>query len=90
MSATGPSVLTSVAASAGPTKVPAVPPAAMNPNSRRPCALLKQSASTLQKMLMTNRLKTLIQTKNTRPTHTLFRSIAISTQNTRMLAVKKR
>ena len=30
-----------------------MPPAAMKPNSLRPCALLKQSARTLQKTLTT-------------------------------------
>ena len=86
----GPSDGAMPAASAGPAKVPAVPPAATKPYRRRACALSKLSAITLQKMLTTNRLKTLIQTKNERAMASGATPAANSAPKTRKLAAKKR
>ena len=49
---------------------PSVPPTPMNPNSRFPCSLRNTSTSTAQNVDTTNRLYTLVQTKNARPTQT--------------------
>src|SRR5262249_39802729 len=65
---TTPNFTTSIATIAGPNNAPALPPAAMKPNKRRPCSLLKWSAITLQKILTTKRLNTLSHTKKTRAT----------------------
>ena len=86
----GPKRLTAVAASSGPITVPSVPPAAMKPNSRRPWALLKQSSSTLQKMLTMNRLNTLTHTKKLRASQTLSRRSASSALNPSSVSAKKR
>ncbi len=53
---------------AGPASAPAEPPAAMKPKRRLPCSLVQRSAMKDQNTETANRLKTLIQTKNTRAT----------------------
>src|SRR5260370_31826035 len=55
------------AVKADPQIDPTVPPIPMNPNSRLPCSLRKLSAMKDQKTETTNRLYTLVQMKNTRP-----------------------
>ncbi len=60
----GPIEGASIAVSSGPASAPMLPPAAMNPNSRRACSLRNISAMKLQNTDTTNRLKTLIQIKN--------------------------
>src|ERR1700679_1523954 len=66
----GPSGTETPTVIAGPSRVPAVPPAPMNPNSRLPCSLVNRSAISDQNTATTNRLNTLTQTKNTRATST--------------------
>ncbi len=61
-----PTFLTSSAVSAGPTILPALLPAAMQPNRRLDCSLVCRSAIRLQNAEMMNRLTTLTQTKNSR------------------------
>ena len=51
------------AVTAGPTSAPALPPAAMKPNSRRACSSRQTSAMKLQNTDTTKRLKTLSQMK---------------------------
>ena len=51
-----PSGFTSQVVRSGPASAPALPPAAMNPNSRAPCSWRKMSAMKLQKTETTNRL----------------------------------
>ena len=53
-----------------PTIPPRVPPTPMRPKSRRLWRSRKMSVMNDQKTETTNRLKTLIQTKKVRPTHT--------------------
>ena len=55
---------------AEPAIAPAVPPTAMKPKSRAPCAGVKTSAATDQKIDTTNRLNTDVQMKKTRPAQT--------------------
>ena len=55
------------AVAAEPSTEPSVPPTAMKPNSRLACSLRNESAMNAQKIDTTNRLKTLVHTKNTRP-----------------------
>ncbi len=66
-----PTTCTNVPASSGPAMAPAVPPAAMAPNSRRPCSLENTSAITPQNTDGSSTLKTLTQTKNARAMTTL-------------------
>src|SRR6185503_17594328 len=60
----GPIEGASSAVSKGPVKAPRLPPAEMNPYSRRACSLRNRSAMKLQKTDTTNRLNTLTHTKN--------------------------
>ncbi len=68
---------TSVAVTPAPTIPPKVPPTPMKPNSRLACSLLKRSAMKHQNTDTTNRLKTLIQTKNTRLSQTSPAKVAL-------------
>ena len=43
----------------------------MKPNSRLPCSVVNRSTMNAQNTETTNRLKTEVQMKNARPTHTL-------------------
>jgi hypothetical protein len=63
---TSPTIFAKKAVIAEPVSWPAVAPAVMNANRRLPCSLLNRSAMKLQNTAITNRLKTLTQTKNTR------------------------
>jgi hypothetical protein len=59
-----------------PVIAPSVAPTAMSPNRRLPCSGLKRSTLSCQNIETTNRLKTEAQTKNTRPTHTVWEASA--------------
>ena len=84
----GPSGSTSSVVSKGPQMAPAVPPAAMKPNSRRACRLVKMSVMKLQKTDTTNRLKTLVQMKNARATQAWVMPDLNSTKNSSRLTMK--
>src|ERR1043166_5013440 len=62
----------------------------IKPNSRFPCSELKTSTMKAQNTEMTNRLKTLVQTKKTRPTHMFFGMVASRMRKITMLPMKKR
>src|SRR5260221_11720197 len=78
---TGPSGADSQIVTTGPSRAPAVPPAAMNPNSRLPCWAVNRSAMNDQNTATANRVNTLTQTKNTQATITFSTSKISSTQN---------
>jgi hypothetical protein len=78
----------STTVTAGPAMVPRVPPAAMNPNRRRPRSLPKMSAIKLQKTETTNKLKTLVQMKKARAQMIFPGTKPSRTQKPTMLRIK--
>jgi hypothetical protein len=82
----------SVAVTAEPQMAPKVAPAAMKPNRRLPCSVVKTSTIVAQKIETTNRLKIESQTKKARPTQSAASPsvTAISPAKTRMLRMKNR
>src|SRR3990170_672056 len=82
----GPSGTASQTVSAGPASAPALPPAAMTAKRRLPCSEENRSAMNDQNTDTAKRLKTLIQTKNTRATASRSTSKVSSSQKIAMLA----
>ena len=74
---------------AEPVIAPTLAPAVMNANSRLPCSLSNRSAMKLQNTEITNRLKTLTQTKNTRAVAASSSRAVNSAQNATSCAAKK-
>src|SRR5512143_3049400 len=85
----GPQGKTSAAVSAGPAKAPAVPPAAMTPNRRLACSVVKMSAMKLQNTETMKRLKTLVQMKKARATQAPVSSDLKRAKNSSRFPIKK-
>ena len=74
---------------AEPVIAPTLAPAVMKANSRLPCSLSNRSAMKLQNTEITNRLKTLTQTKNTRAVAASSSCAVNTAQNATSWAAKK-
>ena len=74
---------------ADPERAPTLAPAVMKAKSRLPCSLSNRSAMKLQNTEITNRLKTLTQTKNTRAVAASSSCAVKTAQNATSCAAKK-